>query len=86
MKEYLRGLVAPSLSHQDCNEDQLWTRTLLYFSVATDQKYVDIVQWTDVRSQSKIVIDGRKFPDKLRKRQDSVIEYWEGNFAELGRD
>ena len=64
----------------------MWTRTLLYFSVATDQKYVDIVQWTDVRSQSKIVIDGRKFPDKLRKRQDSVIEYWEGNFAELGRD
>ena len=22
--------------------------------------------------------DGKKVPDKLRKRQDAIIEYWEG--------
>ena len=55
------------------------TKLCNYFSV-------DIVQWTDVRCQSKIVIDGRKVPDNLRKRQDSVIEYWERKVAKLGRD
>ena len=41
--------------------------------------HITILTLKEIADVAKIKYsDGKKVPDKLRKRQDAIIEYWEG--------